>query len=136
MKKIFNKIKASLVVFRVALISFPLKVKGLWNWEWKDPDPQPDYWIYYPSEKLLSSPVEETTIIDTIIKTVPRLLVAITFIVWIVSFIKIRKIDDRTLKKKKTKKAVVIIIILITLIIIAFLLSARLLGCTTCWWVI
>jgi hypothetical protein len=27
-------------------------------------------------------------------------------------------------------------IILITLIIIAFLLSARLLGCTTCWWII
>jgi len=126
MKKIFNKIKASLVVFRVALISFPLKVKGLWNWEWKDPDPQPDYWIYYPSEKLLSSPVEETTIIDTIIKTVPRLLVAITFIVWIVSFIKIRKIDDKTVKKKKIRNTVIIISILIILIV-ALILSTPLL---------
>ena len=122
MKKIFNKIKASLVVFRVALISFPLKVKGLWNWEWKDPDPQPDYWIYYPSEKLLSSPVEQTTIIDTIIKIVPRLLVAITFIVWIVSFIKIRKIDDKTVKKKKIRNAIIIISVLVILIIILLLL--------------
>jgi len=122
MKKIFNKIKASLIVFWVTLISFPLKVKGLWNWEWKDPDPQPDYWIYYPSEKLLSSPVEETTIIDTIIKIVPRLLVAITFIVWIVSFIKIRKIDDKTVKKKKIRNAIIIISVLVILIIILLLL--------------
>ena len=126
MKKIFNKIKVSLVVFRVALISFPLKVKGLWNWEWKDPDPQPDYWIYYPSEKLLSSPVEQTTIIDTIIKIIPRLLVAITFIVWIVSFIKIRKIDDKTVKKKKIRNTVIIISILIILIV-ALILSTPLL---------
>ena len=125
MKKFFTKIKTCLAAFRVALISFPLKANGLKANGWVQRDPQPDYWIYYPSEILywVPSPVEQTTtIIDTIIKIVPRLLIAITFIVWIISFIKIRKIDDKILKKKKIKNTIIVISILIILIVILLLL--------------
>lgn len=116
MKKYFNKIKTGFVAFWLALISFPLKVNGM---EKMWVDPQPDYWIYYPSELYwVPSPIEPAeTIVDTIIKIAPRLLIAITFIVWIVSFIKIRKIDDNALKKKKIKNTIIIISLLIILII-------------------
>ena len=135
MKKFFNKLKAGLVTFRIALISFPLKVKGLNNR--KQEKLQPDYWIYHPPIQWLywvPSPVEPAeTIVDTIIKIAPRLLIAITFIVGIVSFIKIRKIGNKTLKKKKIRSMIYIMIILIILIIIGFWLSSQLLGrCTTC----
>ena len=64
------------------------------------------YWVPQPESKI-----------DIAIKIFPRLLVAITFIVWIISFIKIMKIDDKTVKKKKIKNAVIIVSILIILII-------------------
>lgn len=124
MKRFFNKIKTGLVTFWLALISFPSKVKGLNDWEWKKPQRQPDYWIHYPSEKLywVPSSVEPTeTIIDTVIKIAPRLLIAITFVVWIVSLIKIRKISDKSLKKKRIKKTI-IIISLLTILIMGILL--------------
>jgi len=49
MKRFFNKIKAGLVAFRIALISFPLKVKGLDDWWWEH-GYEPMYWIenYHP----------------------------------------------------------------------------------------
>ncbi len=67
------------------------------------------YWVPQPESKI-----------DIAIKIFPRLLVAITFIVWIVSFLKIRKIDDKVEKKKIIKK---IIIILLAIIIATFLIT-------------
>ena len=131
MRKFFSKIKSYLAAFRIALISFPFKVKGQGNWEWVDP--QPDYWIITRTEPIwqqwlywvpsFSSHIEQTTtIVDTIIKIVPRLLIAITFIIGIVSFIKIRKIGDENLRKKRIKRAIIIISILIILVVILLLL--------------
>jgi len=136
MKKFFNKIKTSLIAFWIALISIPSKVLSQ-HISSTESSMQTFYWVEKPwkigeSITLQKSP----TIVDMIIKIAPRLLVAITFIFWIISFIKIRKINDKTLRKKKTKKAVIIMIILITLITIVFLLSAGILECTTCWWII
>ncbi len=125
MKKYFNKIKTGFVTFWLALISFPSKVKGLNDWGWKKPQRQPDYWIHYPSEELywVPSSIEPSeTIVDTIIKIAPRLLIVITFIVWIVSFLKIRKIDDEAVKKKKIKKTIIIIFLLAILIVSILLL--------------
>ena len=131
MKRFFNKIKTGLVTFWLALISFPSKVKGLYDWGWKKPQRQSDYWILYPSEEELywvpSSIEPSETIVDKIIKIAPRLLIVITFIVWIVSFLKIRKIDDEAVKKKKIKKTVIIIAILILLLITSFIISAYIL---------
>ena len=129
MKKFFNKIKAGLVAFRIALISFLLKVKGLDDWWWAYP--QSDYWVYQPRVQWIywvpSSVEPAETIVDTIIKIAPRLLIAITFMVWIVSFIKIRKIDDKTLKKKKIRNTIIVIAILILILIAAFVIPALLL---------
>lgn len=117
MKRFFNKIKVCLVAFRIALISFPLKVKGV-----KVTQPG----VYYPSELYwVPSSIEPeptTTIVDTIMKIAPRLLIAVTFIVWIISFIKIRKIDDKDIKKKKIKNTIIIISVLVILIICLLLL--------------
>ena len=132
MKKYFNKIKSVLTTFWVILASFSSKV--MWQLDetidgWHiqnqsyDPYVQGIYWVPQPESKI-----------DIAIKIFPRLLVAITFIVWIISFIKIRKIDDKALKKKKTKGTIYIMTILVILIIIVFRLSDWLLRwCTTCW---
>lgn len=122
MKNFFNGIKAGLISFRIALISFSLKVKWLWLDDYQIPDYlkyQSLYWVKpLSSVETFPSPIEPAeTIVDTIIKIAPRLLIAITFIVWIVSFIKIRKIDDNALKKKKIKNTIIIISLLIILII-------------------
>jgi hypothetical protein len=130
MKKVFNKIKACLISLQIMLISFSSKVMA-WTFEtevmeleeletWKYENPQPSYWIPY---QRFSSPVEPT---DTIIKTIPRLLVVITFVVWIVSFIKIRKIDDKVVKRKKIKNAVITVSILVVLIIALFVFAPSL----------
>ena len=124
MKKTLKKSKSFLVMLWTTIISTPFKVIGqeLEKFEryWSDDFGfAPMYWIenYHPE---VYEPSEPSVIIATIIKIAPRLLIAITFIVWIVSFIKIRKINDKTLKKKKIKKTVIIVSILIILIIALF----------------
>lgn len=118
MKKYFNKIKSVLTTFWVILASFSSKV--MWQLDetidgWHiqnqsyDQYVQGIYWVPQPESKI-----------DIAIKIFPRLLVAITFIVWIVSFLKIRKIDDKVEKKKMIKK---IIIILLAIIIATFLIT-------------
>ena len=115
MKKTFNKIKAVLTTFWLTLFSFSSKV--MWQ---ERADPQPMYWVY-----IETLPSQEWNVVIAV-KIIQRLLVAITFVVWIISFMKIRKIDDKAVKKKKIRNAVIIISILIILII-ALLLSAPLL---------
>lgn len=118
MKKYFRKMKAVLTTFWVTLLSFSSKVMGqldetIVGWQVQnqsyDQPVQGIYWVPQPESKI-----------DIAIKIFPRLLVAITFIVWIVSFLKIRKIDDKVEKKKMIKK---IIIILLTIIIATFLIT-------------
>lgn len=120
MKKFFNKLKAGLIAFRIALISFPLKVKWLNDWWWAYP--QSDYWVYQPRVQWIYWVPSSVNSVDVFIKLIPRLLVVITFIVWIVSFIRIRKIDDKTVRRKKIKKAIIIISLLIILVVILLLL--------------
>ncbi len=124
MKKYFIKIKAILTILWVTLISFSSKVIGQfedtidgWNIQDKryNPNVQWIYWVPSPEPKI-----------GLAVNIAQILLIAVTFIVWIVSFIKIRKIDDRAVKKKKIRNAVIIISILVILII-ALLFSTPLL---------
>ena len=118
MKKLLTKIKAVLTAFFVILVSFSSKV--MWQ-ERANPQPsQPMYWVY-----IEALPSQEWNFVIAV-KVVQRLLVAITFVVWIISFMKIRKIDDKTVKKKKIRNAVIIVSILVILII-ALLFSTPLL---------
>ena len=115
MKKVFDKIKTSIVAFWIALVSFSSKV--MWQ---ERANPQPMYWVY-----IETLPSQEWSVVIAF-KIIQRLLVAITFVVWIISFMKIRKIGDKAVKKKKIKNTVIIISILVILII-AILSSAPLL---------
>lgn len=124
MKKYFIKIKAILTILWGTLISFSSKVIGQfedtidgWNIQDKryNPNVQWIYWVPSPEPKI-----------GLAVNIAQILLIAVTFIVWIVSFIKIRKIDDRAVKKKKIRNAVIIISILVILII-ALLFSTPLL---------
>ena len=124
MKKTINKIKISLSTLWIAVISFSSKVMGQHRDSDWTVDAQPDYWIYYPSE-LLTSPKSESPILA--IKIVQILLITVIFIVWIVSFLKTRKIYDKTLKKKKIRNTIIVIAILILILIAAFIIPTRLL---------
>lgn len=114
MKKIFNKITTRLATLWIAIISFFSRVFGQQAMYWVknpfDPPMQEAYWVY---------PISQPTIF---IKLAKWPLIGITFIVWIISLIKIRKIEDNVQKKKKIKKAIVAISILLILIIACLIL--------------
>ena len=116
MKKTFNKVKLWLSAFWVAIISFFSKAIG-------QNGIQALYWvpvtgidIDVPVLSQESSASELSTLINTIIKIAQRPLIAITFIIGIINFLKIRRIKDKTQKKKKIIRSVITIIILILLI--------------------
>lgn len=107
MKKFIYKIKISLATLVATPISFFSKVIGQID---RNNPGQPLYWVSSPE-------ISDAYQITVAIKVVQVFLIAIVFIVWIINFIKIRKIDDKILKKKKIKKTVIVISILIILII-------------------
>ena len=114
MKKALSKTKKILSTIWVVISSFPFKTLGT---DWEAMEFQTDYWILYPGEELLAQP-NPTAI--TIIKIAQIWLTAVIFIVWIINLIKIKKIDDKTLKKKKIKNTVIIVSILIILFVALF----------------
>jgi len=123
MKKTFYKIKISLAALWIAIISFSSKVLWLITW----PTLQQQNIYQWEVMYWVPSPGPETTI-NAIINAIKRFripLIIVIFIVWIVNFIKIRKIDDKTLKKKKIKSTAIIILI-ISIIILLMSISARL----------
>ena len=61
-----------------------------------------------------------------IIKIAQRILVGVTFIVWIVNLVKTKKIVDKVQKKKKIKKTIIILAILVVIVIAAFLIPTLL----------
>jgi len=127
MKKLFTKIKLGLATLWIALISFFSKVTwGLSKWP-----TEPKFWDMYNGQEILYWVPRDSEIpklpktpilLATITKIIPRILITITFIIWIINFIKIRKINDENLKKKKIKNTIIIISILIILIIATFLI--------------
>ena len=125
MKKTFNKIKTSIATLWVVIISFFSKVlwefwqETLYDIHWNPTYFEVLYGVWYPYD--VPSP-ETSTLIDVVIKISKRPLIGITFIVWIISFIKIRKIEDKAQKKKKIKRAIIAISILVVLIVVCLLL--------------
>ena len=110
MKRAFNRIKTGIAAFWIAIISFFSKAFGQdLGWEL-----QPMYGVEYKFG--IDQPIGQPTLIDTIIKLAKRPLIWITLIVWIINFLKIRKIKDKKQKKKKIKSSIITIAILIILI--------------------
>ena len=119
MKKSFNKIKTILTTLWIAIISFSSKVIGI---EWDDPTRETLYWVQQP-ETLISSESE----ITLAVKIAQIWLTAVIFIVWIVNFVKIRKMDDRIEKQKKIRTTVIVLAIFVLILITAFLIPTLLL---------
>ena len=114
-----NKKKLKLAAIRTVALSFPLKVIGQslpMQYLYWTPNIQDVYWV---------EPIESK--INIIIKMVQRALVGITFIVWIINLIKIRKIDDKIQKKKRINRTIIILVILVVILVAAFLIPALLL---------
>lgn len=116
MKKIFNKITTGLATLWIVIVSFFSKVLGQ-NRGWEE---QPMYGVEYKVWAIKQ--INQPTLIDTLIKIAKRPLIGITLIVWIISFIKIKKTKDKTQKKKKIKRTIIIIGILVVLIVSSLLL--------------
>jgi len=135
MKTSINKTKTILTSLRIAIISLPYKVMSILedsisNWSDSQVENfQTDYWIMFP--ELTKTPQQGEIDINeintqwlywvpfpseptpiTAIKVAEILLIAITFIIWIINFIKIKKIDDKTLKRKKIRNTIIIVLIL------------------------
>ena len=126
MKKTLNKIKKGIAAFWVALISLFSKAIGK-NLEGM-PIGETQYLYWVPQwvmqlEYWVPSPMSSTFIVS---KITQRSLIWVTFIVWIVNLVKIKKIDDKVQRKKKIKKTIIVIRILIILIV-ACIITTRLL---------
>ena len=135
MKKSFSKIKAVLTAFWATLISFSSKVMGMQELYW--PPPQFDidetnaWWKFQPdiyvqpniSQGLYWVPKTSQTEILHNISLIQRLIVIVTFIVWIISFIRILKTKDRDLKKKRIKNTIIVVSILIIILIVCFVVT-------------
>jgi len=113
MKKTLNRIKTGLSTLWVSIVSFFSKVMGQ-SFDQMNYMVEGMYWV--------ENPIDQQTLLETIIKLVRRPLIGITFIVWIISLIKIKKTKDKTQKKKKIKRTIIIISILVVLIIACLLL--------------
>ena len=119
MKKTFNKIKTWLATLWIAIVSFFSKVMGQNRW-W-------ELQLMYGTPDIIGvDHIEQPTLIDTVIKIAKRPLIGITLIVWIISFIKIRKTKNKTQKGKAIKRTIITVSILLILII-ACIVAAQLL---------
>ena len=112
MKKTINKKKLSLAAIWAAMLSFPLKVMGQID--------EHLYWVANIQDVYWVPPIEQK--INIIIKIAQRALVWITFIVWIVNLIKIKKIDDKVQKEKRIKRTIIILAIFAVILVAAFLI--------------
>ena len=125
MRNFYNKIKISLTALWIAIISFSCKVFALVLEYEELKYPQTDYWISRMQTKYwvvnpIVDPYDWSTPTIVFIKIAQILLIVIIPIIWIINLIKIKKIDDKTLKKKKIKNTVIIVSILIILFVALF----------------
>lgn len=120
MKKTTNKTKLSIATLWTAIISFLSKVFAQ---ERENPEQrysaQTLYWVANPE------PSPETIILITI-KLLQRLLLAVVLVLWIINFIKIRKIDDKIQKKEKIKKTIITVVVMVIIILLLSVAAYRL----------
>ena len=121
MKKSLSKITSAAVMICASAYSFIAKATGHKVFVKYQSHAQTDYWIRMDRE--LPDP-ETTSLLTTILITIGKcmeyILIGLILIIWLLSYLKIRKIEDKKLKAKKIKNtAIVIWIIIIITILIA-----------------
>ncbi len=123
MKKLPSLFKTSVIIYFAGIASFLSKV--MWNslgfWHSMPGIQQPMYWV--PMDEYSYEPVSSSasSIISTVVKCIEGVLIGVIFLVWIISFLRIRKIEDKELKSKKIKNAIITIIILLVIGILIWL---------------
>jgi len=111
MKKRFNKIKTWLAALWIAIVSF------IWNVM-----AQLEDWGHLEQTAGIA-PYDYDTVPNyyTLKNLIKRVFVFIPFIIWIIKFIKIRKIKDKPLRRKKRWKIAIITLVIMTAVF--FLIS-------------
>ena len=121
--KILSEIKSFFVMAFAAIVSFVSEAM----WQTIDNDRGAQQWFYwvYRSRPLpvsvASEPSSTSSIIDIAVKCIEGVLVAAIFLVWIISYFKIRKIEDKELKAKKIKRTIVTVVVLLVIEILIWL---------------
>ena len=121
MKKSLSKITSAAVMLCAGAYSFITKATGHDGFVKYRSFAQTDYWIRMDRELTVPETTSLlTTILTTIGKCMEYILIGLVLIIWLLSYLKIRKIEDKKLKAKKIKNtAIVIWIIVIITILIA-----------------
>ena len=123
MKNSFSKIKWFFVMTFVSLASF--LSKAMWNslgiLHSMPGIQQPMYWV--PMDEFSYEPVSSSasSIISTVAKCIEGVLIGVIFLVWIISYFKIRKIEDKELKAKKIKNTIITVVVLLVIGILIWL---------------
>ena len=113
MKKLPSKFRTSVIVYFAGVASF--LSKAMWNSCDFEAFSRPligqtKYWVLSPDTSY--SVESSSTILSTVVKWIEIVLICVIFLVWIISYFKIRKIEDKELKSKKIKNTVITIIVL------------------------
>ena len=119
MKKLPSKFRTSVIVYFAGVASF--LSKAMWNSpEFFEPSfGQTKYWVLSPDTSY--SVESSSTIFSTVVKWIEIVLIGVIFLVWIISYFKIRKIEDKELKSKKIKNTAITIIVLFVIGILVWL---------------
>ena len=99
-------------------------------WFIENMGPQTVYWVpkqaigkqhwgklIYPEDTVYSLPEPKASLVNVVVNLAQWIVPIITFIIWIVSFIRILMTKDKELKKKRIRKTIVVLSVLIVLII-------------------
>jgi hypothetical protein len=116
MKKLPSKFRTSVIVYFAGVASF--LSNAMWNSsEFFEPSfGQTKYWVLSPDTSY--SVESSSTIFSTVVKWIEIVLIGVIFLIWIISYFKIRKIDDKELKSVKIKHTIFTVIILLLLVVL------------------
>ena len=119
MKKLPSKFRTSVIVYFAGVASF--LSKAMWNSsEFFQPSfGQTKYWVLSPDTSY--SVESSSTILSTVVKWIEIVLIGVIFLVWIISYFKIRKIEDKELKAKKIKRTIITVVVLLVIGILIWL---------------
>lgn len=115
MKKSPSKFKTSVIIYFAGVASF--LSKAMWSDFEAFSRPlieQTKYWVPSPVSSYSDTPI----ISSYIFKWIEILLIVAVFLIWIISYFKIRKIDDKELKSVKIKHTIFTVIILLLLVVL------------------
>lgn len=123
MKKSFSKIKWFFVMAFAAVTSFVSK--ALWSgFDFTKYPAQPMYWVEGTIGRVPDpQPSLLFTILSFLFRWIEVILLWIVFILWFVSYFKIRKIEDKNIKANKIKNIAIVVWIIVFIIVLIVILK-------------